>query len=222
MKPLQAARERISPYLMARRLGRKGRDDLEKIGSGYGGWVVPTGVLHESSICYCAGVGEDVSFDLGLISRFGCRVWGIDPTPRSAAYVAETISDARFHFVPEGLWSKDSVQRFYEPANPSHVSHSIVNLQRTENFFEARCRRLSQIASANGHAHIDLLKLDIEGAEYDVLRTLHEDAFYPTIIAVEFDQPTSLAEIGTASRALKTAGYRLVSIDRWNYTFVRD
>src|SRR3954453_24062721 len=45
---------------------------LEKIGSGYGGWIVPTAKIDRDWTCYCAGVGEDITFDLGLISRFGC------------------------------------------------------------------------------------------------------------------------------------------------------
>lgn len=52
---------------------------VERIGSEYGGWVVPRGSVSRSSICYCVGVGEDVSFDLGLISQFGCAVHAFDP-----------------------------------------------------------------------------------------------------------------------------------------------
>jgi FkbM family methyltransferase len=167
-------------------------------------------------------VGEDVTFDLGLIEHFGCHVWGIDPTPRAAGYVRKMVPDeGRYHFVPEGLWSTTGVQRFYAPVNPSHVSHSIVNLRQTDSYFEAQCRRLSDLMHENGHDHLDLLKLDIEGAEFEVMQTLHEDGVFPAIVAVEFDQPASLASIAEASQQMKASGYQLVSIDRWNYTFVR-
>lgn len=45
----------------------KTRDDLQEIGTKYGGWVIPVNLLNENSICYCVGCGEDISFDLGLI-----------------------------------------------------------------------------------------------------------------------------------------------------------
>ena len=66
--------------------GLKVRRDVPTvaIGSDYGSWIVPTALLSADAICYCAGVGEDVTFDLGLVARFGCRVWAFDPTPRAA------------------------------------------------------------------------------------------------------------------------------------------
>ena len=112
---------------------------LEKIGSAYGGWIVPTRLIGSTWRCYCAGVGEDVTFDLGLIERFGCAVVAFDPTPRAVAH-AEPIAarEPRFRFLPVGLWSEDTTLRFYRPADPSHVSHSAVNLQRTNEWFEAQ------------------------------------------------------------------------------------
>ena len=58
---------------------------LEKIGSGSGGWIVPTGAIRSSWTCYCAGVGEDITFDLGLIERFGCAVPANPASPTTAA-----------------------------------------------------------------------------------------------------------------------------------------
>jgi hypothetical protein len=41
---------------------------LERLGSDYGGWYVPIDRLAPHSICYLAGVGEDITFDLALIA----------------------------------------------------------------------------------------------------------------------------------------------------------
>ena len=60
---------------------------VERIGSDYGGCLVPRDFLTANSVCYCVGVGEDITFDLGLIDRFGCEVYAFDPTPRSIAFV---------------------------------------------------------------------------------------------------------------------------------------
>ncbi len=139
--------------------------NLQRIGTDYGGWVVPAAMIRPDWICYCGGVGEDVSFDLGLIERFGCSVFAFDPTPRAITYVAEEVANGpKFHFLPVGLWAEDTTLRFYAPANPAHVSHSIVNLQKRDTYFEAPCRSVPALMRELGHDRIDLLKIDIEGA----------------------------------------------------------
>ena len=117
--------------------------------------------------------GEDITFDLGIIERFGCYVVAFDPTPRAIAHVAEHAADEpRFTFRPVGLWSEDTSLRFFAPRDPAHVSHSAVNLQRTETYFEAEVRTLPTLMHELGHDRIDLLKLDIEGAEHGVTRVV--------------------------------------------------
>ena len=76
---------------------------LEKLGSDYRGWVVPTDIIHPGMVCYRGGVGEDISFDLALINRFGCTVHVFDPTPRSIAYVDRFAPKENFYFYPFGL-----------------------------------------------------------------------------------------------------------------------
>jgi FkbM family methyltransferase len=211
----------LAPRILKQWLGCHARSDLVKLGTAYGGWVVPTSLLTRESIVWCIGVGEDITFDLALIERFGCDVLGIDPTPRAAVHVRKVAGqELRYRFLPYGLWSEDSVQRFYAPRNPAHVSHSIANLQGTTSFFEASCKRPSTLLGELGQTHIDLLKLDVEGAEYAVLRALREDRIRPRILCVEFDQPASLRKIVEESRQLQRSGYVLVAVDRWNFTFV--
>ena len=59
--------------------------DLITIGTEYGGWTIPANYLTESSICYLAGAGEDISFDVGIVEKYGCQVLLFDPTPRAKA-----------------------------------------------------------------------------------------------------------------------------------------
>ncbi len=195
---------------------------LEKIGSDYGGWFVPTELITSDWICYCAGVGEDITFDLGLIDRFSCHIYAFDPTPKAAAYVAKTASNQpKFHFFEVGLWSEDKTLKFFAPKNPNHVSHSVVNLQRTDDFFEASCKKISSIMKEIGHEKIDLLKMDVEGAEYEVLNNMIESGINVGIIGVEFDQPVSLLKTWNMIVRLTSWQYDLVNIDGWNYTFIK-
>ena len=74
---------------------------------------------------------------------------------------------------------------------------------------------------AYGDPRVDMLKIDIEGAELVVLDSLLADGPTPSTICVEFDQPQPIRGVIRTSRKLRDAGYALVKIDRWNYTFVR-
>lgn len=202
---------------------------LEKIGTEYGGWIIPTNILNKDSICYSAGIGEDISFDLGLIDRFGCDVYAFDPTPRSKAYIEQNfINLQNFHYTPIGLWDKDEQKKFYEPADPNHVSHSILNLQKTEKFFEAPCRRLSSVMKQLGHDKLDILKIDIEGAEYSVLKSIVEDKQDIKVLCIEYDESSFPMDkfykhrIKRSLKMLFSFGYAIVAVEgKCNYTLLR-
>ena len=203
--------------------------NLNKIGTKYGGWVIPTDWLDENSICYCAGVGEDISFDLGLIERYDCEVFAFDPTPRAIEHVKKNIVGYKnYFFMDIGLWDVDEKVKFYAPTNPDHVSHSILNLQKTDAYFEADCKRLSSIMQLYGHAKLDLLKIDIEGAEYRVIESIIDDKLDINIICVEYDEVYhpldngSIKRIKDSLRGLRNYGYQIISADgNCNYTLAK-
>ena len=79
-----------------------------------------------------------------------------------------------------------------------------------------------------GHSTIDLLKLEIEGAEYTVIDSLIRDKADVKIIAVEFDEiyhkkgVAHLVRIRNYTRKLQKAGYVLVhSNEHYKRTFIR-
>ena len=203
---------------------------LTKIGSDYGGWVIPPEAIEARSVCYCAGVGEDITFDLGIIGQCNCEVFAFDPTPRAKVHVEKHAQDVpKFHFCAVGVWDEDAMMKFYVPANPAHVSHSVLNLQKTEAYFEAQCKRLSTIMQDNGHARIDLLKLDIEGAEYKVIDSILHDRLDIGMICVEYDEGYNslddqyFTRIKQSVASLLDAGYAMAAVEpRCNYTFIRN
>lgn len=217
---LLRARNRVLAKLVGMLAVRGYAGGLERLGSPYGGWIVPTHAALPGSVCYLAGLGEDASLDLALAAR-GCEVVVIDPTPRAVAF-AEVAFDGldNVRFLPIGVWSTSRIVRFYAPADPTHVSHSAVNLQGTTSWFEAPCRTVREIAAQFNHLGIDLLKLDIEGAEYEVLEGLVSDGLRPCAICVEFDQPVSVWTTIRQLKRLTRAGYDVVAHERWNFTLV--
>lgn len=254
MKKARALYKRVGQRIAQNNLNRL-RDAVSirhtKVGTDYGGWFVPNSLLNNRSLCYGVGAGEDISFEIDLINRYSCEVHCFDPTPRAQRHVEllhrntingipTSINDAgnlyykvdpgclaRLHFHALGLWSQDGPMRFYAPENPTHVSHSIVNLQRTTDYFEADCRTLKTVMQTLGHAELSLLKLDVEGAEYEILTSILNGHIRPAVLCVEFDEgyhpmdEEYLSRILNMVQHVKTQGYRLTCVDGWNTTFVR-
>ncbi|MGI9509795.1 MAG: FkbM family methyltransferase [Geminicoccaceae bacterium] len=221
------------------------------LGSRYGGWTLPESALSPESRCYLFGAGEDISFDIALIRKFGAEVHVFDPTPRAKTHVdglieatqsgqtfpvngapdlnydIETKDLANLHFHPIGIWSKAEKLRFYAPANPDHVSHSAVNLQNTNSYFEADVQPLDQLMRELGHSLPDLVKLDVEGAEYEALSAMLAADLLPNHLLVEFDEGNQPLDHGAPDRilaqieALRIAGYRVIHLSGWNACFLR-
>ena len=207
--------------VLSRVLGARRTEDLVRLGTPYGGWWVPVTQSGPGVIAYLAGAGEDISLDLALHER-GCIVRIFDPTPRAIRYVQEHgPASESFRFQSVGLWSQDTSLRFYSPENPEHVSHSVVNLQRTQEYFEAEVRTLRTLMHDNKDQRIDLLKMDIEGAEHAVVLDILSNGPLPHAICLEFDQPCSIREMRKTAAALRDAGYHLQRVDVWNCTFTR-
>ncbi len=218
-----------------------------RIGTQYGGWWIPPDtVLGPESLVISGGVGEDISFDLGLQSKFGCTILLIDPTPRAIAHVKEmrsrtAILNAEYSKLveslqpppdmdkltlePVGLWSHTDTLKFYKQENPAYVSQSLLESMYTDTFTRVPVERLRTIMERKGllGRPIDLLKLDIEGAELCVLDTLLEDGIFPRILCVEFDYlikgKDSEGKTKDCIVRLMRAGYKMLHNDSWNVTF---
>ena len=226
----------------------------ERIGTPYGGWIIPKNWLTPDSICYLVGAGEDISFDLGVAAKYGCQVHIFDPTPRAVSHFQEvaknisqglptkcTTSPSGFYpeypaevashlkFRPIGIWEEDTTLRFFAPQNEAHISHSLVNLQRSERHIEVPVRKLSGMMRELGTPRLNLLKLDIEGAEYQVIRSILEDKIEVDILCIEFDESAAnhldtnyVERIEQSLKSLLDAGFRVIAKEAGchNYSLV--
>ena len=138
------------------------------LGSEYGGWCVCPDRLHGASTLYCFGVGEDISFDLALIKRFGAHVHAFDPTPKSIRWIRSQQLPAEFQFHEIGIADYDGVAKFSLP-RADYVSFTMDQQNQAAETVEAPVKRLKTIMESLGHESIDLLKMDIEGAECKVI-----------------------------------------------------
>lgn len=186
-----------------------------RLGTEYGGYAVLEGSIDSASVVYSLGLGEDISFDLALMALTRCQVYGFDPTPRSVAWVRAQNPPAGFHVRELGLAGYDGKASFTPPQNPAHISHSMVHAAAAPEAavrVEFEVKRLATVMRELGHTRLDLLKMDIEGAEYEVLDDLLSTALRPRQILVEFHHgmhgiPLSRTE--NSLERLSRAGYRV-------------
>ena len=138
---------------------------------GYGGWAIPSGALSADSVVVDVGLGEDISFSESLIATYGCYVHGFDPTPSSLVYV-EGRHPRNFHHYPMGVAGSNRDATFFLPNDPTHVSGSITKSTHVgANKINVRLIDLDNLLTIIGQDKIDLLKIDIEGAEYELLQS---------------------------------------------------
>jgi FkbM family methyltransferase len=199
---------------------------LKKYGNKGAEWVVVPS-LNSTSVVYSFGVGNDISFDLGLIKDFGVKIYAFDPTPKTAKWLNEQSLPSEFIFEPIGLAAFDGEIKFFLPENPNHVSASIVSKKNEGNYFNAPVNTLKTIMGKNKHNKIDILKMDIEGAEYDVVDNILQSGIEITQILIEFHH--RFKEIGNSKtintiNKLKAAGYKTIFINQQSgeeYTFIK-
>jgi len=189
--------------------------DTLTLGGRDANWTICPSRLSPSSSVYCLGVGEDISFDLELIARFGVTVHAFDPTPRSIEWVQAQSLPGEFVFHRYGVGAADGWYRFLPPRDPSHVSYSLVDRKTPGPAIELPVRRLGTILRALEHQKIDLLKMDIEGAEYRVIGDLLDAQIFVGQLLVEFHhrwREVGIERTRHAIRALNGAGYRIFHV----------
>jgi FkbM family methyltransferase len=146
---------------------------------------------------------------------------------RTESYDFKGFNAQRFTFADVGVWNEDTSMRFYAPKDAQHVSHSIVNLQHTDQFFEAKCMTLRNACSMLKIDQIDILKLDVEGAEYTILKDLLAAGPRPAVLCTEFDEIRNPLDDGYMKRVLemvdllKKSGYRFRHAEHSNALFLR-
>jgi FkbM family methyltransferase len=181
----------------------------------YGGWRICPDDIKAESIVYSFGVGEDISFDLSLIQTFHLRVWAFDPTPRSIAWVNGQPKSPNFVFHPYGIAHFDGIATFHLPDNPDHVSGTLLpDGRHGGGKLEVPVKRLANIMAELGHQRLDILKLDIEGAEYAVLEDVLRSELRIDQILVEFHPPLrrDKEQVRRTIRELNRNGYLLFAV----------
>lgn len=169
--------------------------EMKKYGNDYAFCFLPLNFLNKDSVFYSVGAGEDIWVEVELAKQVGVNAHIFDPTPKSIKHFEDLVENTKkglpmaidrsernyeikeehlqhLTFHPYGVWKEDTNVEFFLPQNEDWVSCSITNIQNTEKSISVPVKKVSTIMKELGHSHIDYLKLDIEGAEYQVIDEL--------------------------------------------------
>ena len=169
---------------------------------------------------YSGGVGEDLSFSEDVHRKYSADIYAFDPTPRALDYVeAHYLNKCdNFHFFPWGLSAIDGIRCLHMPVNREHVSGScILHEAVKEEGINVSFKRVKTIMRDLGHDNIDILKLDIEGMEFEVINDmLNEGIEFSQLLVEVHDRffEDRLTKIKDFVRVLESKDYALVNISK--------
>lgn len=143
---------------------------LEYHGSqGYGGWAVPVEVVEQGKCVVDVGLGDNVEFSESLMRCYNYTVHGFDPTPKALAHLSGKC-DPRFVTHPCAVGGENQKRSFFLPNNTAHVSGSLYEEAHLGGeTIEVEVLDMKEVFGRIGRCYIDILKVDIEGAEYDLI-----------------------------------------------------
>ena len=199
--------------------GRQVKCSRLTFGNRFADWTFCPDPLHEQAVIYSFGVGEDISFDLELMDHFQLEIHAFDPSPRSIAWVRQQDLEEGFHFYPFGLAGSDGNLNFSEPGEPGiqslKLSRSMKDQEAGKSTILLPVHRLSTIMQKLRHERIDMLKMDIEGAEYEVIEDIISSGMPITQLLIEFHhrfEHIGIDSTRTAISRLNDAGFRIFHV----------
>ena len=192
---------RIEPYVPLQT-----STELEFHGNDYCGWNIPRDSLRRASVVVDVGLGEDISFTTSLMAKYGCAAHGFDPTPRAIRFIRESAPPG-FVLHEVGVAAQRGPAEFYLPNEEAHVSGSLTKAGHVgSKKIQVQLITLGDVFKRVGCERIDLLKLDIEGAEYALLASDDFRRWAPNIetICIEFHHRWEVFGQRSTADAVKT------------------
>jgi FkbM family methyltransferase len=190
------------------------KENHKWFGSDSCGFFVCPDIMKQSGIVYSFGV-EDISFDIEIIKHFDCKVYAFDPTPRAIKFIERQGEIDKFNFHPIAIHHEDGYVNFFVPLNPDQISGHIHDEGNDYKSIRVEGKKFSTIAKEFGHRAIDLIKMDIEGSEYDIIDDILEsDVVIPQILMEVHTRfkGNGVAKTKNLIKKMNTAGYKIAAI----------
>ncbi|MES2617676.1 MAG: FkbM family methyltransferase [Bacteroidota bacterium] len=233
MNFIYLSKRKIFQLLYLSKYNKNRPDQFESIGNDYGFMIVPKGLIQPSSNILSFGVGEDIEAEIDLIKKYNCTVHLYDPTDISVKYIdkvkrelteknEQNIAD-KIIFYAAALWKTVGTVKFFKPKEETFVSHSINNIEATDNFVEVPSETIKSIMGKLNINQVDYIKMDIEGAEYEVMDNILADNINFKAIYLEYHYNVNhsvyrdIMNISDSLKRLTQLNYQVIYCNRFRY-----
>lgn len=226
---------------LKRSLGRRYREwrlpgGYTRLGTRHGGWWLDRRLLSAAPLLIDCGLGEDISFPTAFLAKFGGKVVGVEPNPRSLEYCRRVMPQG-MRIIPQAFWSEPGITLTFHLPRPQNqlpegadgVSGSILDSHDYvgEEEISVATTSFAEILRQEQRTECDVLKMDIEGAEYEVLKSLCDsgDIARAKQLLFEFHHGVtaySMADTEATVAMLEAKNFRLVHTEGRNYFFRRN
>lgn len=187
--------------------------------------------LSVGSIVIDAGCSYEADFSLYMIKEYGLRAFGVDPTQKHKKALSLLEQRYKGHFIhlPFAITAKDAELEFYESKEneSGSICQDHVNVKSDEiTMYKVRGLSLQSILKEVNAKFVDMLKLDLEGAEYELLHHVERDSLEPfNQIFIEFHHHAidrfHIMDTKNIVAKICSFGFKKFSLDDHNYLFYR-
>lgn len=225
----------MNPFTLYRKVHRKAsiwnrKRRLQREGISF---YAPNYIFFErfnaSSIVFDVGCGCEAELAMHLIGAFDLRAFGVDPTRKHGPALERLAqaSNGRFVHINKAVAPTAGTLVFHQSEENESGSlfddHTNVQRDQTQSY-EVEAVTLQGLHELVGGADIDLLKLDLEGAEYGLLEEVSRtDLIGVKQLFIEFHHHCISRFTEEDTRAvigrIKAAGMKCHTIDNHNYLF---
>lgn len=170
----------------------------------------PRAIIHFEKVLARSGQKRTTRYTSG-----GCQP--------AESYDLRNVEPNQLCLIKKALWIEETNLKFFAPPKSSHVSHSISNFQNDYRIdtpsIEVQSTTIELILKQENINKLELLKLDIEGAEIEVLEDLMDKRIFPNQIIVEYDELNiemsnlALERIERTHKILTENSYELIHSD---------
>lgn len=184
---------------------------LVDAGTHYGGWLIPPSV-DAAWTCYCVGMGGDVSLEQYLLEK-GAVVRSVDPVDRFVREARDAFGASdRFsaHLAAVATFDGTIQMQHHHEEQSSSLTAARLYDATPDAPVEVPAVTLESLRQAEGDSRIDLLKLDIEGLEYDVVPQLDLRALGVRVFCVQVHHNKSVRSARRLVQTIEAQGYRYV------------
>ena len=175
------------------------------------------------------GCADDADLSVVMMDKFSLKCFGVDPTKKHASALneLERKSNGLFTHLPYALGCSNEELTFYESV--SNQSGSLrddhINVKQDEiNTYKVQCLTIPDLLIRHGIKRVDYFKLDIEGAEYDLINNLTKDdikdisQLFVEFHHVQIPKYTKQDTLNAVSQ-IESLGFKSFTLDEINYLF---